>query len=464
MGAVCVAQVGGSSRSINLKDSLSAKSISVVWSNIPVTRNKLDLWARFVLLSTVAVVFRLTQMQRRRAGTDFARVDTYAAIEIALVVLTCLMLAFRPSLLLRVWKGLKQTSGRLLSLFFVIAMASAVWSVMPSYTFFRAGEFAVESLAILTVLACAGSFSRAERIAIFSAFCIVFMDAFGNILGGLNLALLHSNSLGASAVMLFCYGLGEALVHQGKDRQRFIAMAGLALSFVFVSRSLASWWCVLLGVSLAFFLSRSQRMFFLLGIIVLGLGIWFAGVQKLQPVIDPHGEIDKMQTLHGRELLWNDYWKTIRENPWTGVGYAVGPRVAGSVYTTNAHNSAIAVLLGTGLVGGIFLLLSLLLGFREALSACRARQPGAIGAVTALIAGSVNSMSISVFGDAWAPSSFVFMMFYSFFLFAVLRPQLAAQRFRLRWANLAVARLRPRQISWQHESGASKARTIAINS
>ncbi len=395
-------------------------------------------WTLALIICTSGLILRLTILRRRRPGTEFTQVDSFAAIEIILVCVAALLLAMKPGFMDRVWRVLGGTSARIMFLFFIIAVGSAIWSPMPTYSLFRAAEYLIESIAIAAILACCNSFRQAERVLLISAFAALLMDTIYNIHSfGFTFENLRSNSSSVSAVMIFGYGFGEAIARNRNARKVPALVSSIAFVLVLLGRSMASWWCSLLAIFLAFLLARSRRLSLIVGTILLGLLISLVGMQKLQPVIDPHGEIEKVEGLHGRELLWQDYWQTIKQNPWLGVGYAVGPRIAGTRYTTNAHNSAIAVILGTGMVGGILILLSLIAGLREAHWVSRSGKLGSVGTITALAAGSVNSMSISVFGDAWAPSSFVFMMFYAFFLFAVLRPQWGARHPQFRWQKVS---------------------------
>jgi len=381
-------------------------------------------WAIIILLSTLALVARLTVLRRRRPGDTFAQVDAFAAMEIALVLAVIFLIALKPEFLSRITIALRGTSVRWLGLFFAVATVSAFWSAMPTYTLFRASEFATQFLALLLVLACALAFAQSERILIIAAFAAVLLDlSYGILSFGFGLGGLRSNSYSASAVMLFAYAFGEWLVRTGGSRRQLAVTAVAALALVILGRSMASWWCVLLAISLSFALAKNKRSVFLLIALAVGMLVQIAGVQSLQPLIDPYEELGKIETLHGRTLLWEDYRDTIMANPLLGVGYAIGPRIAGKTYTTNAHNSAIAIILGTGILGGTVIIALLITGTREALYVCSRGRPGAIGTVAALAAGSVNSMSISIFGDAWAPSSFVLMLFYAFFLIAVLRPR-----------------------------------------
>ncbi len=382
--------------------------------------------ATLVLLAELFLLVRLIVFQRRRE--DFVTVDTYAFAEIAIAAVVVLLLILQPGRLWRLWQRLSRTSGSFLLGFFVLAIASAAWSSLPRYSAFRAGEFAALSIGLLVILGAAGSFRQAEKLLLFQCVCALAFPVVKILVmgGGGSSESFRSNATGAGAAMLACYGAGEMLRggrREGRWRLWVATVVGITLAFL--SWSLASWWSLLMGSAVAFLLSKSGRGFLAILVITLGLGAALAGTQFLEPVVDPHGEIEKVDTFTGRKILWEAYAEVFKEKPWLGVGYAVAARVAGPMYATNTHNAAWAVALGTGLIGLMIVFLAALWGLGEALSACNAGRAGAVGTTAALVAGAANGMSISSFGETWGVAAFVLMLFVAFHLSAVVRPQWA---------------------------------------
>jgi len=413
-----------------------------------VPRSRLSIPVRLILLAEVLLVARLTVLQRRRE--DFTAIDAFAMVEIVIVAAIGLLLALQSGQLWRLWQRIAATSGKVLLAFFALALVSAAWSELPKYSAFRAGEFAVLSLGFLVAVASARTFAHAERLILVLGMLALGLAAFSIVLsrGGASFEL-HNNTVGASAVILTCYAVGEALRAERRRRRNLVVLSAISAALTLASQSLASWWSLFIGVGVAFLLSKSARGGFVLVVVVLGLAVALVGAERFEPVVDPYGQTEeagKLETFTGRKLLWEGYEKVFKASPWLGVGYAVAARTAGPVYATNTHNAAWAVLLGTGVVGMTIVVIAALFGLREALSACAAGRTGAVGATAALVAGSANSMSLSLFGEGWGVASFVFMLFYAFHLCAVARPQWVGR------VEQQATRAASRRDSWKNRS------------
>lgn len=384
-------------------------------------RPRLNWPARLILLAELALLARMTVFQRGRE--DFLTVDAYALAEILLVAFVAGLVAYQWQPMTQLWRRLRGTAFVPLALFFGLAVLSTLWSPLPQYSGYRAGQFAALSVGLMLVLAATGSFAHAERVTMFSVLTTLGLGLFSDlVLRDVSIERFRGNQFGAGAALLTCYGFGEWLTAAHPRRKQLLFYAGVGLGLVYLSKSLASWWALLIGIVIALLLSRPGRAGLVGGVIAIGLLVAVWGADRLEPVIDPHGEIEKAETFSGRKNLWEEYAQVFKERPWLGLGYAVASRIAGPVYTTNTHNAAWAVLLGTGMVGFAVVLLAALRGFREAITACNAGRRGAVGAAAALVVGAANSMSISLFGECWGVAAFVFMLFVAFHLCAVVRP------------------------------------------
>ena len=81
----------------------------------------------------------------------------------------------------------------------------------------------------------------------------------------------------------------------------------------------------------------------------------------------------------------------------------------GGIDTTNLHNSLLSIALGSGLLGFALFGGACIVLCKEATHFVRSRAPGAVAATAALLAGFLNSNTISYIGEDWRSASFVFM-------------------------------------------------------
>jgi O-antigen ligase len=380
-----------------------------------------------LLAGAVLLVIRLTLLQRQRQ--NFASVDSSATMQIVIVGLMGLLLVMSPRVLLMLWRRLAFTSGRLLLPFYVLCVASAIWSSMHAYSAFRAVEFAIQTLALFTLLAYSEEFVASERIIIRLGLAITIVEMLGLVAHyGFSRESLHSNSYSASAAMLFCYSFGEWLKAQGQRRLRLCWVAGFSLFCVVLGQSFASWLAILLGAGIALLTSRRHRVFALMsGGFLLVMVLIIPGTKKI--IFMPNGAEEKVENLNGRRSLWEHYYALAIDKPFLGYGYAVSARTQGPFYATNTHNIVFATMLGTGLAGMLILCCTLVRGAIEAACSVVRGKPGSIGCLCALSGGLVNGLSISLICETWMPPSFVFVLFYGFHLFQVVKaPKIRGSR------------------------------------
>ena len=118
-----------------------------------------------ILLSgcALALLTRITVFIRQRGEEAFDRVDTAAALQIGLVVVTALLLAAFASSLRNLWIRLARSSAQAWLAYLALGVLSAIWSLHPAYSMYRAVEVLSQTLALLVVIGSAPEAKDAER-------------------------------------------------------------------------------------------------------------------------------------------------------------------------------------------------------------------------------------------------------------------------------------------------------------
>jgi O-antigen ligase len=417
---------------------------------------KPNLYARYLLAGALLLIARGTIGARQR--DDFMAVDSYAAAEAAIVVGMGILMACNPTALLMVWRRLSGTSGRPFIIFCIFSIATALWSLIPIYSAFRAGEFALQVFALLIAMAFGGTTIPRERVLIKCCVIVLVMELFQNfMLSGLN---AKDNSIGASGAMLFCYGFGEFPGTAGKRRMWMILLCLTGLAGLVDGRSLASVWALAIIVFLTAIISRRHRPFALiLGLIVLLTSILLITHSDVaQKIVLGGRSEEEVKSMTGRRMLWESYWDKFCEHPFFGYGYAVSSRTQGAFKTQNTHSSVLAVMMAGGSVGLAMALWPILLLLKEGIVLVKRQCLGGVGCFCALGVGLLNCTSISFLAETWIPPSFIFIMFYAFHLFIVAEPEAesyAQQRlrgFRRVLKPLQSQRIVRRGFQWKHHS------------
>lgn len=370
--------------------------------------------AKLLIVASLLLVARLTIFVRRRPGdgSDFLAVDGFALAQMGLVGATCLLVIVTPNLS-RLLRSLKGSSVQLLLGYYLFCAISTLWSPLPTFTLYRAIEYLSQILAILVAFSYFSQQSDVERKTLLFATVCMLMD-FGmmiNLNGGLPTSLrsVHTNTYSATGAMVLCYCLGAWLDGRSANRRVLVCYGGIALVFLLLGTSTASYISAVFGIIIAGVFTRRREIIFpavlavFAFIILLGTG----------PFVDAvfTGKTDRdIETISGRSFFWKNYHQLFLASPIWGNGYAVSARLS-SAYATNTHNGLLAAALGTGVIGLVIVSGAAIRLAREIWTGIRYRMPGSLGIASASSAGVLNAMSVSYLGEVWMAPSFTFVCF-----------------------------------------------------
>jgi O-antigen ligase len=403
-------------------------------------------WRWTLWLLIMAMAFRISFLIRQRRAGDFASVDGYATFQILVILATAIMLLVSPvawSTFLR----LKTSSLKYGVGLYALGAVSAVWSPQPVYSLFRATEALVEILAICTVVCSLRDWLAGEKMLVLT-FLLLLSFHFGGLIRsnglGLSFHSFHTNSYSASAAMALCFSAGELLRRQNTRMWSIFVAAAGALA---IGTSAGSNIAALLGLlTVGILQPRGKRWRIVALAVVLGALAVLAGSQGVRQILAPGKTDAELQDLSARTTLWENYSQAFFDNPLIGQGFAVTARIS-TLYETNTHNSLLAVLTGTGLLGLAVTLAWLFSASRECFDAVKHRQPFAVGFTGSLVAGWINAMSCAYIGEGWSTSTLTFFMLAAFFArFSLADAPLrsGAQSPRQRRTALAYLPRRPR--------------------
>jgi O-antigen ligase len=387
------------------------------------------LW--FLALAWVA---RVTIFVRPRSGAEFAEVDLSATFQI-LVTLLVLGLVLINSRTAKMWRSSARTSLRWLLLYYGACLLSAIWSPLPEYSAYRAVEYLSMLLGVSLAIFYAPTFEKAERAVIAVAALVVIMSLIQHVIVhgfSLSIARWHTNSYSASAAMLFVYCLGEFLHAVGR-RRRLLGIAALGALFITaLGTSTASNIGAIFGVVFIAVFSRSRKLLIagLVGavfFIPLSMAIGTESDSFSRTLLGGKSAEDVLE-LDNRRSLWERYWELYLASPLIGHGFAVTSTKRGGLLESAPHNSLLAVLLSTGIVGLVFVLAYGLRLAIELLGPARRGMLGSRGVLGAIPAGLVNSLGMPLIFDQYEESSLVFISFAALSVFWVVLPWRADSR------------------------------------
>jgi O-antigen ligase len=287
-----------------------------------------------------------------------------------------------------------------LSIYGLVCLASALWSVQPSWTLYKSGEFLLDVTVLAAVLATVDSTETYETFFNWTLILCgiellwTWMGAviwpaealhstYPDRLVGV-FPIQSSNAIGASGAILSVVAFCRLLPLPGCkfDRSWNILLFGFGAASMIACRTRAAFVGFALGMLLVFLFSRSARIVALvsslLALIAYAMSLAFNAAPQPSALwdrlADPNGTImsfmqrgqsvDQMESLTGRTQWWTFAWQQLMEHPWTGLGAYAGGRFAvlskmGFGDTSQLHSDYLETLVGTSFWGLIPLLAGL---------------------------------------------------------------------------------------------------------
>jgi hypothetical protein len=377
-------------------------------SNLKIFKKIYNRKIGLIYLMIMCWIARNSIFLRQRQGEHYSDVDNFAMIQIAVVGIITLILLTMP--LKQFIRQMMSSSLQWYFSYYILAAILFFSSANPAFSLYRAIEVIVMSSAVLFFCMHACSLNESMQRTRIIIWSVLLLTVFGMALRGEGGLVWQSNGLGATAAMVACF-LSTWLMAAGFKRNRTLLLQGVVSTFfMFTSLSLASWWSFWLGIICCGLVKKNKILVFILFIVGLSLfSLIDTGTQE--ELLTRGRDEQSLSHMTGRKLLWNDYMVASGEKPLLGYGFAIGAREVGSIYTTNTHNSFFAALMGMGWVGvAIWIVFFCKLAF-ELFQFRHSLHPAWLATASALAAGCLNSMSLSIFAEQWIISTTVFVAF-----------------------------------------------------
>jgi O-antigen ligase len=301
-----------------------------------------------------------------------------------------------------------------------VALVSAVGSPLPLFGLYRAFELAVGIAAIVAITTADRSDWRRALELVLAAFggivALAWLEALTMpshswevVNGVIGHALIgyfpafSSNSLGVYGAVLGIWGIAQ--LDSPYYRKGVVRLAALGGVLTLVATQYRTG---LAGFLLALAYVAWQRRSGLFAFLVLGVallvttsGDW-SSIRARTEVVLARGNPDTISTLDSRSIYWHAAEPFIRARPAFGWGLNVGTRKVlsslGLEETSTIHSTWFEALLGTGVVGTVFLAAAYLALLAAALARERDRDRTAIvGIVIVLLIRSLTGTTVELF-------------------------------------------------------------------
>ena len=345
--------------------------------------------ALWFLVFASALVFRIRGVGDIKENP----IDAWALYRMGVELIVAAALFIRLALRRTPWLGsMFRGFVGVIAAFGVVELASTVWSVYPSWTFYKACEYLLDIAVLGAILATVKSIRAYQSLfnwtwtlygmlmlstwlgvllwpqeALYPSGKDVGVGVLGIRLQGV-MPAVSSNDVGTFAGILALIALCRLLPIAGKKSGRawyiLLLAAGVGTMVVAQTRSAIAG-CLFAMFLLLLFSKRlglSALLTFVVGplLVVSSLGglIW--------TFLERGQSTQQLETLSSRVSWWSFAWQTFTERPLTGYGAYAAGRFAvmaklGMGETSTMHSDYLEMIVGTG-IWGILLFLVALLG------------------------------------------------------------------------------------------------------
>lgn len=275
---------------------------------------------------------------------------------------------------------------------YVFGVVSTLWAFVPSFAFFLSFQNIVLAFLFIWFFGKCFTFNDMEKaFLIFMNLLLIYIFILIRVEGGGFIA--HHLSSASCGALCFSYSIGEYLVTRKSEKnRRRLLLNSIILSLIVLITSTSSGanLSAAFGFTMALFLSGNFLYTILLLIFTVFLYLNQDSAEELLYMLMPGKSRGTVDSVSGREELWNIILELARQKPLTGWGFACVERVAthNGFDAADAHSNYYGMYGSLGLIGLLMLIIHLVSSAFYAFK--RRMRPGYVGIFCAVCSGILN--------------------------------------------------------------------------
>ena len=367
------------------------------------------------------IPLRYALLQRNRSFSDYS-VDASAMVE-ALVVAFGLILVLVNQ---RIWillRTLGKSGMWALIAFQALCILSTVWSEIPMFSAYQSVKYFTLFCAIALAMSYCRDVLDGERFAIWASIAALLITLSGHLLHigfDINIRSMHTNSYAGIGALIACYCFGELRGSNGRRKRMLWIAFTVSLASVIIGTSGTCNIALLIGVSVAYGVSRRSFAAPILGVICLLILTSIMGLAWVQETLLPNKTENEIQTLSNRTLIWDYCIDMGWRRPLTGWGFDATTRLNTDAPDNTAHNAFVGAFADTGVFGVSLLALWFVWAAAQIVRCIRRNSPRIAGITGVMVVGMVLCMSTPFVGTEWSPQAIAFYSFMMLFYLAIV--------------------------------------------
>ena len=355
-----------------------------ITSSVKALGKRLTWWhGLWLLLLLSDLVFRV----RDTASIEEDPVDFWAMYRMGLIACAGFVLLARVAMGRSEWiRSLSMGIVRALTVYCAISLISTLWSIYPSWTFYKSVEYFVDVAVLAAILTQVKSIEGFKSL--FDWTWMLMSCLMGTVWMGIllwpDLAFSHdpgmvgtqivgvmpqisANGVGELSAVLSMVSLSRILVRGGSRAGRgfYMMMFAASAATMLMAQTRSALMAFVFGVAVLLFFSKRVGVTTFLVVLVAMLVLQTSAADFMWKYFLRGQDQERFENLSGRTSWWAFGWKKYLERPLTGYGGYAGGRFAtlaeiDSGTTSSLHNTYFEVLLGTGPLGVIPVVVALI--------------------------------------------------------------------------------------------------------
>ena len=280
---------------------------------------------------------------------------------------------------------------------YVFATLTSVFSELPQYAFFLSVQDVVILFLLYWIFSIPKTFIGLERLFLMMYLIMMFSQMFfiRQVSYGWTL-FVHDLSSGSCSALVISYCVGELLAERRHDKSRIRILGTVAVLAIFniiVCTSSGANLSAVFGVSIGLLFSGKILYALFLGLVALFFSMNSSAFETILYFIMPGKNVQTVETVTGRDIIWQAIYKVAQESPFLGAGLGCSERIAFDrgympVPQPDPHSNFIGCYCNLGIWGCVMFIIHLLSSLSFVLK--RKRRTGYVGLLSVLGCATLN--------------------------------------------------------------------------
>jgi O-antigen ligase len=355
-------------------------------------------------------VSRTTLFSIRRTVGDYSVMVSSSTVMVFVVIILSILVIFDNSLC---FKHANKTISRLI-FFYLVCFSSCIWVGFQTVIIFKSLEVLC-NLYLMYIIAM-----KIGNIRLLLLYIIVLstITAYVEVLDGIlksGIWFIHTNSYSMAAMIGFFLGIQAIRNHIiGFKEIRYLLL--LNLIAILGGTSSATYISFMIGLITVYSSGPKGVKFTKLFLcLILSVIIFYLAYDILLEFIFQGKTEDDIKTGTGRSAIFEAAINSWQDSPLIGHGYIIGQRNLSQfglgTDVLSCHNTFLAILVDTGLLGMSFFLYFLITWINNLIRKCK-NNLYAVILLPALLASLINCFSYPAIGSDWSyVGSLIFLMY-----------------------------------------------------